>query len=426
VDFDYSGRLRLAGIPLDCLQVRQKLMKVNKHNSPMKTRLCNRRDFIQQTLISGAGAALALGNPLRLLGAEKQTSSRANAKVAIVQCRTYGKEVREALAKSFDLLGGIGSLVRNKTVTVKLNLTGTNFKPYMDRPVGETYMTHFSTALALASLLFEAGAKRVRFVESTQSKADLATTLDLADWDVKALEGLGKTEFENTRNLGKGKSYSHVKVPFGGYMFSSFDFNHAYEETDVMVSLAKLKNHITAGVTLSMKNLFGITPNSLYGDQAGNEDATAGRGPLHNGQGFDQKISSKFRLPGLKDGITSTEPTFRVPRIVVDVCAARPIHLAIVDGITSMSGGEGPWCNDVSPLKFTSPGIIIAGLNPVSTDAVGTAVMGYENPRAVKAKPFHFCENHVLLAEQAGLGTADLSQIDVRGMTIEKARYPYG
>jgi len=29
------------------------------------------------------------------------------------------------------------------------------------------------------------------------------------------------------------------------------------------------------------------------------------------------------------------------------------------------------------------------------------------------------------MAEQAGLGTADLSKIDVSGVSIEKARYPY-
>jgi uncharacterized protein (DUF362 family) len=346
----------------------------------------------------------------------------ANAKVAIVQCRSYGAAVRPALDKCFDLLGGIGSLVKNKTVTVKLNLTGTDFRPFLDRPVGETYMTHLDTALALASALFREGAKRVRFVESTQSTATLASTLALADWDIKAFEALGKVEFENTRNLGLGKSYAHLPVPTGGYMFSSLDLNHSYADTDVMVSLAKLKNHITVGVTLSMKNLFGLTPNSLYGAQAGNEDATEGRVPLHNPRGFEN-----IRLPGLKEGITAIEPTWRVPRITVDVCAARPIHLAIIDGITSMKGGEGPWCGGEAKLHFTSPGLLIAGFNPVSTDAVGTAVMGYDNPRAVKGtRPFDFCDNHLLLAEQAGLGTADLHQIDVRGLSIEKARYPYG
>ena len=77
-------------------------------------------------------------------------------------------------------------------------------------------------------------------------------------------------------------------------------------------------------------------------------------------------------------------------------------------------------------MEPTAPGLIIAGFNPVSTDAVGTAVMGYADPRARGVRPFESCDNHLLLAEQAGLGAADLAQIDVRGMAIEKARYPYG
>jgi uncharacterized protein (DUF362 family) len=348
-------------------------------------------------------------------------SRRSDSKVAIVRCRSYGPELRPAFEKCFDLLGGIGPLVKEKTVTVKLNLTGTNFSQFLDRPVGETYMTHYATAFVLTSLLFAAGAKRVRFVESTQSRSSLAATLALADWDVKALDALGKMEHENTRNLGAGKAYSHFKVPGGGYMFSALDLNHAYEETDVMVSLAKLKNHVTAGVTLTTKNLFGITPNSLYGSEAGNEDATEGRMPLHNPTGF-----GKLTLPGLKEGITSTDATWRVPRITVDVCAARPIHLAIIDGITAMNGAEGPWCASKA-VRVTTPGVLIAGLNPVSTDAVGTAVMGYADPRALRGtKPFDICDNHILMAEQVGLGTADLAQIDLRGLPLDQARYPYG
>lgn len=396
----------------------------------MKTHELCRRDFLKRSLAFAATAPFALkSGQLGLSAAESVATLAARGTVAIVPCKTYGPAVRPALEKCFDLLGGIGSLVKNKTVTVKLNLMGTDFRPFLrnpetgkERPVGETYMTHYDTALALATSLFAAGAKRVRFVESTQSTAALESTLDLADWDVKALSALGKVEFENTRNLGLGKGYSHLRVPGGGYMFSTLDLNHSYEDTDVMVSLCKLKNHITAGVTLSMKNLFGLTPNSLYGSKAGSEEATEGRGPLHNPMGFE-----KIRLPGLKDGIRAIEPTWRVPRIIADICAARPIHLAIIDGITSMKGGEGPWCGGEAKLSFTAPGVLIAGLNPVSTDAVGTAVMGYENPRAARGvKPFDFCDNHLLLAEQAGLGTADLSRIEVRGMPIEKARYPYG
>jgi hypothetical protein len=78
-------------------------------------------------------------------------------------------------------------------------------------------------------------------------------------------------------------------------------------------------------------------------------------------------------------------------------------------------------------LQVTTPGVLIAGFNPVSTDAAGTAVMGYENPRAPRGvKPFQDCDNQLLLAEQVELGSADLAQIDLRGLPLEKARCPYG
>src|SRR5215471_7663900 len=144
----------------------------------------NRRTFIQRSLALTAGAPLALGFPMENVTAAETASGqdparRKDAKVAIARCVSYGPAVRESLARCFDLLGGIGALVKNKTVTVKINLTGTDFAPFLGRPVGETYMTHFSTAVALGSLLFQAGAKRVRFVESTTSRSDLAATLDL-------------------------------------------------------------------------------------------------------------------------------------------------------------------------------------------------------------------------------------------------------
>src|SRR5947209_5999643 len=121
---------------------------------------CNRRSFLRRGLVSTLGAPVAFKlSTADLFAAEEAPPSKApapkqrsDAAVAIVACRGYGPEVRTALAKSFDLLGGIGRLVKNKTVTVKINLTGTDFAPFLNRPVGETYMTHFSTALALGSL----------------------------------------------------------------------------------------------------------------------------------------------------------------------------------------------------------------------------------------------------------------------------------
>jgi hypothetical protein len=53
--------------------------------------------------------------------------------------------------------------------------------------------------------------------------------------------------------------------------------------------------------------------------------------------------------------------------------------------------------------------------------------MGYDDPRALRGtKPFGFCDNHLQLAEQAGLGIADLRQLEVLGLPLAQARHPYG
>jgi uncharacterized protein (DUF362 family) len=316
------------------------------------------------------------------------------------------------------LLGGIGSLVRGKTVTVKVNFTGWPIQGLFGRTAGETYVTHGDTALALAQILAENGARRIRFVESEGVALPMEQVAAAAGWDISALRAIAGVEFENTRNLGLGSSYAQLSVPDGGRMFSFFRVNHSYAETDVFISLAKMKEHATAaGVTLSMKNVFGITPNSLYGSEGVGEDKLGYRGPIHGrAEGWVQL------LPGEKPGLDNQAVGVRVPRTIVDENLARPVHLAIVDGIRTIRGGEGWWNSGIGPID---PGVIVAGFNPLSTDAVSMAVMGFD-PRAPHyTAPFETRENHLLIAEQAGLGTADLTRIEVRGLSIADARTPF-
>jgi uncharacterized protein (DUF362 family) len=111
-----------------------------------------------------------------------------------------------------------------------------------------------------------------------------------------------------------------------------------------------------------------------------------------------------------------------VPHIVADLVAARPVDITLIDGIESVRGGEGPW---IKGIQIVQPGVLIAGTNPVTTDSVATAVMGYD-PRATKGtKPFVTCDNTLLLAEGHGIGTTDLKRIEVRGVSIAQALYRY-
>ena len=256
---------------------------------------CSRRRFLQRSLVlAGLPVASRTLQPATLAPKRAETLGRVPT-VAIARCRTYdGGEVRTALATCFDQIGGVAQLVGGKTVTVKVNLTGNEFEPFMNRPVGETYVTHFATVHQLVALLFAAGARRVRIVESIGRPTPLEATLVQAGWDLNALGALGPMAYENTRNRGSAPGYAHLVVS-RGRMFSSFDVNRAYEDTDVMVSLAKLKQHEVAGVTLTMKNMFGSTPNSMYGGKAGDESSMADRGAIHDPRGYVD-----LQLPGLR------------------------------------------------------------------------------------------------------------------------------
>ena len=269
-----------------------------------------------------------------------------------------------------------------------------------------------------------AGARRVRFVESCWATGGpMEEYLLDSGWNVRTLFGAAKNvEFVNTNALGDAKKYTRFQVPGGGYIFPAFELHPAYHDTDVFMSMAKLKNHATCGVTLSMKNCFGITPASIYGDDAGekepNENPGKGRGEVcHAGKRGPSKCA-----PQEIDPTTSRYPGYRMPRIVADLAATRPIDLAIIDGIETVTGGEGPW---IKGLKSVQPGVIIAGTNATTTDVVATAVMGYD-PRAAKGvAPFVDCDNSLRLAEARGVGTTDLKNIEVAGLSIHEARFAF-
>jgi uncharacterized protein (DUF362 family) len=197
--------------------------------------------------------------------------------------------------------------------------------------------------------------------------------------------------------------------------------SQAYEKCDVLISLAKLKEHATCGITLAIKNMFGALPLTIYGDHASkndvDEDATrGGRGTiLHNGQRQPAAISPKENNPA-----SPRLGYYRIPRVIADLAAARPIHLSIVDGIHTMAGGEGPWNGRVWAIR---PGILMAGLNAVCTDAVGAAVMGFDPMAAKGTAPFERCDSTLELAERLGVGTRDLKRIEVLGEPVEKVRF---
>jgi uncharacterized protein (DUF362 family) len=102
--------------------------------------------------------------------------------------------------------------------------------------------------------------------------------------------------------------------------------------------------------------------------------------------------------------------------------AAVPIHLALVEAVETITGAELPRPNFT---KFVSPGIIMAGTNCVTTDAVAMAVMGFDPMADRGTAPFETCDNTVRLAEELGVGTRDLKQIEVIGVPVKQAVFNF-
>jgi uncharacterized protein (DUF362 family) len=346
------------------------------------------------------------------------------APVALARCKTYSPaELISTLDRMFDRLGGLNRIVSGKTVALKINLTGSPTYRVGYLPLGDTHYTNPHVIAAVVHLMGRAGARRIRILESPWSSAyPLQETLFQADCDPRDIESAAPhVEFENTNFLGQGKKYSRLVVPFGGYLFPAYELNHSYNDCDVFVSMAKLKEHETTGITLSMKNCFGITPCSIYGASAGidepDENPKGGRGLLHSGHRQPSKIA-----PAEKNPNSPRQAGYRVPRAVVDLIAARPVDLQIVDGVKSISGGEGPWAPGIAPVQ---PGVLIAGTNPVATDAVCMAVMGFDPMADRGTPPFQTSDNMLRLAEEAGLGTRDLRRIEIVGNPIKDVVFNY-
>ncbi len=377
--------------------------------------LLTRRDFLRRSAVV-AGLA-----PLAPLLAEPPVN---RSPVGIALCKRYTfREVRQALGKLLDEVGGVRRLVKGRHVTIKVNLVNTSAEDVAGVPLGLTVVVHPVVAMALGSLLVQYGARRVVYADQLPFRSPDPEAFEgygyrLQDF-ASAMEG--KVGFANTRNRGAFSDYALVKVP-EGELAGAWEVNRTYTDTDILVSLGKLKSHVSAGITGGMKNLFGVPPSSLYGDDLGPEPDERAcdyrNGTMHNCTRLPHTSVTTFTGKSIRN-----DHGYNVPRFIVDLAAAFPIHLVVLDAISVIQTAEGWW--NGSMVSVTRPGLLLAGLNPVCTDAVGAAVMGFDPEAADRTWPFVNGTNYLALARRRGLGENRLRHIEVVGLGLERARFAY-
>jgi uncharacterized protein (DUF362 family) len=131
-------------------------------------------------------------------------------------------------------------------------------------------------------------------------------------------------------------------------------------KSSFLISAAVLKRHSMAKVTLSLKNMMG---------------ASIGK-------------KARFHFLGLNKNI-------------VDITLYRKPDLALIDGIESSSRELGG--------AVTRYDVMIFSEDPVAADAVGANILGLD-PLSVP---------HIKLAQETGLGTARLEEIEVDEIEVK-------
>ncbi len=319
----------------------------------------NRRRFLK--LMAG-GAVLAGGAPLWLPFSPDKRFLDSRVEAAWSRYRVgVGKvgyppdnaycATRRAVAACQEWPAGA---IAGRTVMIKPNLV-------VGMPAQSGVTTDPEVVRALVDLALESGAGEVIIVEGGPDGAQFSLCgYDLFDGyhqrvRLAALEDLPIDIYR----VDNGMAYAHL------YMRKPL-----MEQDVVLISVAKMKTHNLAHVSLATKNLLGLPPWELY-------RATST-------PGLEYRFAMHAR---------------GVSQAIVDMNLVRPVDFAVVDGVWAMEG-RGPVSG--TPVKMD---VVLAGGNVVAVDRVCLEVMGIPQNSV----------QHLRYAADKGLGPADMSTIDVVG-----------
>jgi len=277
---------------------------------------------------------------------------RPASRVLIRKASAYQQELGSLI---FESLAAFELPVRGKSVLLKPNLVGFD-------PLG-IMNTHPAVIAATRECFLRLGASEVFIGDGPAMDRDTEAILQ----SVKLKEYVGPLggvfrdlnldDVERVAPPGRASALKELFLP------------KTVLGVDFLVSVAKLKTHHWAGVTLSLKNMFGTVPGACYGWP---------KNVLH--------------WAGIE-------------RSILDINAVARPDFAIIDGVIGMEGN--------GPIQGTpkAAGVLIFGDDPVAVDATGCRVMGL------------FPEKVSYLVNAGSLlGHLDSSRIQQVGESIETVR----
>jgi len=278
----------------------------------------------RRAVISAAGLLAGGIMTARLLPEETLLRDRRprHSRVAIISAEQYSERLDEVL------LSGLRELhlnLRGKSVLLKPNLVEyiagveVNTKPVLVGAAAEAFLK-----LGAKSVVVGEGPGHQRDTYLVLAESGLADQLHSQKI---SFVDLNRDELVKVPARATYTGLEHLWLP------------RTVLGTDFLVSMPKIKTHHWAGVTLSMKNMFGIVPGTKYGWP---------KNVLH--------------WKGIH-------------RSILDICATAPIHFVIADGVIAMEG-NGPLHGSHRHL-----GKIVLADDPVAADFICARLMGLDPSR---------------------------------------------
>ncbi|MGH9787789.1 MAG: DUF362 domain-containing protein [Candidatus Acidiferrales bacterium] len=243
--------------------------------------------------------------------------ARPEARVAIRRAERYDAGLS---ALMFETLREFNLPVKGKTVFLKPNFVGLD-------PLG-AINTHPAVVAAARESFLRLGAQTVLVGDGPALERDTEAIIesvrlrDYLDRPRETFVDLNLDEVERVPLRTRASRLKELYLP------------RAVLRADWVVSLPKLKTHHWAGVTLSLKNMFGIVPGSCYGWPKN----------LLHWAGIEQ--------------------------CVLDINSTVRPDFAIVDGIVGMEG------NGPIQGRPKACGVLVFGDDPVAVDATCARIMG--------------------------------------------------
>jgi uncharacterized protein (DUF362 family) len=314
----------------------------------------HRREFIAGVTAMGLGSVTASCHQTGRWTARAYRKLR-QSQVAILRAASYQQDLTPLIVEG---IRAFSLPVRGKRVLLKPNL--------VEYDSNNVVNTHPAVIGAAIQAFRELGAAVVKVGEGPGHRRDTDGLL-LDSGLLPCLKESG-AEFvdlnlDDTRRINLLSHYTGMDALF---------LPESVLTCDLLVSMPKIKTHHWAGMTLSLKNMFGIVPGVHYGWPKN----------LLHWRGIDESV--------------------------VDINSTVYPHFVIADGIVAMEG------NGPIQGKSKACGVLVLGDDPVAVDSTCARVAGL-NPAKIK---------HLQLASQF-LGNSEESRILQIGEPLSQVISPF-